>query len=252
MEVIKHRAFGNTSLKKISIPSGVFVIQSEAFKHSTELASVLFSKRPVLKVIGAYAFANTSIKSITIPSSVTKLGKYCFYCRKQHGTVDFYGDSQLETINNNCFCQSGLTMIDVPNNVEVVKECTFYDCMLLRRVVISRESKIKLIERHAFMMTNIEDLQIPSSIEYFEASWCNIATIHNIEIIESDVENVTCFNDQFIPGKSDINSDLFDVLFFAFREIRNAVIPPFPSNITVLDYLCVVKDDAFLVRMLKA
>ncbi|KAK8897947.1 hypothetical protein M9Y10_000189 [Tritrichomonas musculus] len=229
---IKQKAFSNTSLKEISIPSGVVTIHSEAFEHNSELTSVTFSYQSALKVIGAYAFANTSIKSIMIPSSVTKLDEYCFYCCKKLENVDFYDDSQLETINANCFCQSHLTRIDVPKNVEVIKECTFYDCQFLRRVKFPRESKLKSIERNAFMMTYIEELQIPSSVEYFEASWCNIATIFNVKIIKSDVENIICFNDQFILGKSDLDSDLFDELIFAFRGIKMAVIPPFITTIS--------------------
>lgn len=46
-------------------------------------------------------------------------------------------------------------------------------------------------------------------------------------VFPTNKENISFYNDSFIIGKSDIKSDNFDILYFARRDIENAIIPPF-------------------------
>ena len=53
----------------------------------------------------------------------------------------------------------------------------------------------------------------------------------NISISESDIEQISYYNNDFIIGKSDSKNDFFDVLIFGKKDIQKVTIPKFIRRI---------------------
>lgn len=51
-------------------------------------------------------------------------------------------------------------------------------------------------------------------------------------MIQNGKENIINFEDKFILGKTDLNSNVYDVLFYARRNIKTTTIPPFVKIIS--------------------
>ena len=54
--------------------------------------------------------------------------------------------------------------------------------------------------------------------------WICCRNMNEIKVINNGPENIKFIND-FLIGKSDIKSDVFDVFYFALRKIKNVTIP---------------------------
>ena len=87
---------------------------------------------------------------------------------------------------------------------------------------------MKTIGKFAFINSAINTLIIPSCVSEFKEGWCKGTNkLIIILIMPSDEENIFYYDNKFIIGKSDPKSDVFDVLIFARRDIKEALIPSF-------------------------
>ena len=73
---IGYGAFSDADLESITIPDSVKEIRTEAFKHCTNLKTVVLGKN--LETIGYSAFCNSGLESITIPDSVKEIERSAF------------------------------------------------------------------------------------------------------------------------------------------------------------------------------
>ncbi|MGN0551577.1 MAG: leucine-rich repeat protein, partial [Acutalibacteraceae bacterium] len=99
--------YGCTSLKSITIPDSVTIIDREAFYSCTSLASITIPDS--VTEIGVSAFDGcTSLESVIIPDSVTSIGDYAFYgCTSL--TIYGYSGSYAEKYAN----QKGFKFVDL-------------------------------------------------------------------------------------------------------------------------------------------
>ena len=87
-------------------------------------------------------------------------------------------------------------------------------------------SEIESLSKNVFFGAYIKKLKIPAKIKKLDYGWCqNVSDLTEIEVSPNN-HNFIYYNNEFLLGKSDINSKTFDLLYFARFDIEVAVIPP--------------------------
>ena len=177
-------------------------------------------------------FARRDIKEISIPSNIRIISSGAFSGCLELKKVEIPQNSSLQTIGNNAFNTSGIKDISIPSQVSKICKKAFYNCNHLKKVEIPQNSNLKTIGENAFAYSKIEGIYLPDSLKELEEGWCcDTKKLTRI--------NVSPLNDQFLYkedkyllGKSDKNSDEFDILLFARYDIEEISIP---SNIKIID-----------------
>lgn len=155
-------------------------------------------------------FACRDMKSAVIPPSIARIDPYAFAYTK-------------------------IEKIEIPPHITEICEGAFFNCKQLRKIDIPDDSQLRVVGRRSFYNTKIEKMSIPSFTELREgwrAAALKLGAIRVIECKQAGQRNISCYEDKFIVGKSDSKSDNFDVLIFAFRDIKSAAIPPFIRRIS--------------------
>ena len=178
------------------------------------------------------AFLHSSLEKILIPSSVNKIEEEAFsYCYKLKN-FEFSQNSQLTLIERSTFLSSSIESILIPSKVTKISEFAFCECILLEKVEFEKNSELKIIEKNAFEETCFEKISIPASIEKLDEScFFGVSFLFDVDISAYN-NHYHIFNNKFIIEKSDSKSDIFDVLIFARRDIKEAVIPSFIKKIS--------------------
>ena len=136
MQKIHPDMFKLSSIRRIVIPEGTTVIDTEAFYGSHELEEVVFPS--TLERIGHSAFLGCiSLKSITIPPSVTSIGHSAFYGCKKLENVDLTTANVAIGEDAFNFCHE-LKSITIPDTVKSIGDRAFNHTEL-RNVNISQE-----------------------------------------------------------------------------------------------------------------
>ena len=97
--------------------------------------------------------------------------------------------------------------------------------MNLKSLEFSEDSQIQSIDSNAFDGSSLKRFSIPPSLEELKENWCNnLNKLNQIDISPNNKVFSVVNNNKIIIGKSK-NSDDFDILFFACRDIQHAIIP---------------------------
>lgn len=125
--------------------------------------------------------------------------------------------------------------IIIPRSIKYKKQEYLITCIMkdafessdiINSIRFPNDSEIRIIERAAFANSSIKSLTIPSSITELKEGWLlGTHDLEQIQIVENKKSKNICFEGNFIVGKSDQKSDIFDVLIFARRDIKLALIP---------------------------
>ncbi len=194
---IHYNAFrGNTSLKYISLPASLQIIEDGAFAFCTSLVKATFPENSQLRSIGFRAFAFSSIQEITIPASVNSMGthtyalgapvnidisKYAEGSRVLDGWDSTDGKSgwegrifeectSLKTVNvktvtlcesmfSNCTALESVTLND---NTSTFNGYTFYNCASLKSIQLP--SRLMFVGVQEFMLCGLTSIHIPSGL----------------------------------------------------------------------------------------
>lgn len=180
-----------------------------------------------IKIIGPFSFCFCQIKKIFIPHHITEIQKGCFCACNYLQKVEFAPDSKLETIGRKSFMYSKIESILIPRSIKRICRTAFKLCEKLQKVEFAPDSELQIIERKAFMSSTIECISIPQNVSVIEDEWCLFA--NNLNDVKVNINN-RCFknceeNEKLVLGKSDINSEKFDVLVFASRNSQEVKIP---------------------------
>ncbi|MGN1195334.1 MAG: leucine-rich repeat protein [Acutalibacteraceae bacterium] len=129
---------GSQTLKKITVPSSVKKIDSEAFFFCQNLSSVSFSKG--LETIGLYAFGYCALPSVTLPSTVKTIEGMAFSSCGSLKTVTL--NNGLTTIGEGAFsyCET-LEKITIPETVKKLEGSSFALCPSLKSITVSSKNK---------------------------------------------------------------------------------------------------------------
>jgi hypothetical protein len=173
VESVAQKAFQNTDVQSVSLPStlrsvsayafdgcdelrtiemadGVNTIESYAFAKCSSLCSVKWSS--TTQLIGEYAFANASVRQLDLPKGLQKIGAYAF---QNANVYELIIPDSLQTIGNYAFAGTKTTSYygkDVRGT--------------LRNVVVGAGSQLKQIGDYAFYFNpDMDSLAFSNCIE---------------------------------------------------------------------------------------
>ena len=156
----------------VTIPSSicgvpVTAIGEKAFQDCTSLKSVTIPSG--VQTIGNRAFAScTSLESVDIPDSVTSIGEKAFaYCTSLASVTIPNG---VQIISNSTFvgCTS-LESVDIPDSVTSIEKWAFYGCTSLTSVTIP--SDVQTIGSDAFVnCTSLKRIDVDENNNYYSSS----------------------------------------------------------------------------------
>lgn len=125
---------------------------------------------------------------------------------------------------------SDLDNIIIPDNVEYIEFGAFGQTQNMEYIEFTPDSKLKCLSNYIFNESSLESISLPSSVSKFDESWClGIKNLTEIYVIpsSSNIHNIIYYDDNFIIGKSDVQSENYDLLIFARRDIVTAKIQPY-------------------------
>lgn len=221
IRTIGKNAFFASTLSKIKIPKNVKCIEERAFSFCKQLKSIEFFENSELNSIGSHSFSSSSVECISLPSNLIEVGERAFSECFNLETVNFSMNSKLSSIGKQAFSYTSIKNVSIPCHVKEIGEYSFAHNNKLKEVEFAKESELVSISEYAFCSSSIEKLIIPSSIVEFKEGWCcKTANLNNITIIPNKEKNLIYYEDKFILGKSDLKSDIYDILYFSRRDIK--------------------------------
>lgn len=172
-------------------------------------------------------FIPRSIKHLKQEYIITKIGIGSFKCNKKITTIRFPNNSELCTIDKCAFYNSTLTSIQIPPHVSSIGEHAFFLCFNLKEIIFSEDSELKSIDKDVFARSSVEQIFIPPSIEFLGEGWCcGTPKLTRILISKGNKHFAYADNEKkMIACKSDISSDVFDVLVFVSRDVKSVIVP---------------------------
>ena len=176
IEIIEEDAFYGKEIKSIYISEGVEIIEDSAFQFCDKLTKIILPN--TLKKIGTSAFEQCSLlERIEIPEGVELIDEWCFFecINLQKVTLP----STLKEIGKHAFEQCyKLNNINIPEGVKELKEYTFYNCENLKDIYLP--STLRKIDNCAFYKCpSLKKVFIPEGVEEIEEGTFSSAS--NIE-----------------------------------------------------------------------
>lgn len=217
--------FANRDIQTVFISSTIKRINSCCFQNCSKLKSIQFSNDSKLEMIGKYSFANSSFEYLKIPKSVSHIDDHAFFICKNIQLIIFDSDSNLSFMGQSAFESSSISTVTIPNKVKSIEENTFSYCKKLKKIEFLEESELKTIKSEAFSDSRIEVLNLPSQVEKLEENWCSGASKLKVIKISRNKHLAIINNNKLLIGKSNIENDQFDILYFACRDVVVAQIP---------------------------
>ena len=153
---------GTDAVFKVSIPSDVSEIKSDAFNGMTSLAEI--SIPDSVKTIGLYSFKGTSLRNVSLGDGVTSIGCGSFMDCVNLKDIDL--GSKLSSIGENAFenCTE-LSSLVVPRTVEMIAASAFENCIKLSTVSFETDSSLRLIGDKVFAgCSSLSVVNIPDSV----------------------------------------------------------------------------------------
>ena len=185
------------------------------------------------------SFARRDIKDVQIPPFIRIIGEDSFHGCKCIEKVEFAPDSKLEVINSYAFFRSSIKSVTLPDSVTEIKKLAFFNCEELVSIEFSKLSKLKVIEKEAFYNCPLKKLSIPSGVQKLEEGFCSdLKNLNDVTMIHNDVENVKIYKNEYVVGKSDTKSDVFDILYLAKRNAQFSAIPSHIKTIADKAFQC--------------
>ena len=160
---------GKKTVKKVTVPEGVRLIEYNAFFGCTALTTVVLPSS--LEEMTEYTFYEcTNLKTVSLDtanSKLTKIGQYSFaYCEK-------------------------LTGFDIPSSLKELEEGVFFRCSSLKKIIIP--DTVEKIDRSAFYeCTNVIEIKIPGTVK--EASDIALVGCEKVITAELPISMVTLAN----------------------------------------------------------
>lgn len=160
---------GKETVKTVTIPEGVRLIEYNAFFGCTALTTVVLPSS--LEEMTENTFYQcTNLKTVSLDtanSKLTKIGQYSFaYCEK-------------------------LTGFDIPSSLKELEEGVFFRCSSLKKIIIP--DTVEKIDRSAFYeCTNVTEIKIPGTVK--EASDIALVGCEKVITAELPISMVTLAN----------------------------------------------------------
>lgn len=159
VEVIDSNAFRQSGIERVVIPSSVRIIEEYAFFRTPYLASVVFSNGDI--EIGEAAFSEcTSLASINLRSGKKNIGEFAF--RNSNSLVDFNFGFGIEEIGERAFVGTILETIKLPSSLKRIGAYAFNSMTSLNSIEFGGLEEV--IGANSFEGSSITSLVIPGSV----------------------------------------------------------------------------------------
>lgn len=258
---IEKGAFASSSIESITFSSGVSKIENDVFASTTNLVdmkifptkkqnyalydnSLLIGKSsPKEKDFDIIIKAKKNIEKAIIPSNIKKIISYAFYRCTNLKEIEFSNESELISIQNNAFTGASIENIVIPSHVKTIGSYSFA-CPMLKKIEFQKNSELELIDEFAFNDTKLESISIPSNVVEIKTNcFCRTPQLNQIKVIPNKIQNIAYYNDSFIIGKSSLESNIFDIIIVARRNIEKVIIPSFIKKISPYSFFgcCKIK-----------
>ena len=161
----------STTLKTITFPDSVTVVNDCAFYRCTSLTSVVM---PNVETINRAAFMGCSnLSSVTVGKKIKTVGNQAF--QGCDNLIEFKGDvvsddARCIVIDGvlKAFAPAGLTEYTIADNVVEIGTSAFSHCKLLINVTIP--NSVEKIDGHAFWYCeSLQSIIIPESVKFMSA-----------------------------------------------------------------------------------
>ena len=123
------------------------------------------------------------------------------------------------------FVSRDVKNVIIPSSVKRIGSFAFDECQHLKSIEFSEDSELKSIDKLAFFHSTIESISIPEKVEELKEGWCCCVPKLNRISISSLNSRFSFHNSNMILGKSNEKVVDYDVIVFACRDIKNAIIP---------------------------
>ncbi|KAK8841773.1 hypothetical protein M9Y10_026722 [Tritrichomonas musculus] len=180
-------------------------------------------------------------EEVTIPDSIlyqNKAYKVCFFdnflfaYNKNTKTIKFHENAEIENIQHQAFEWSSITTIIFPSQIKQFEQDFELRCDTLKTVIFPENLKLKNLD--VVFEAPIESINIPKNLISINQNMFTKCSNLNQIIISPNNQFFGYLDEdmKLIGKKSDQNQDNFDILIFACRDIKRAIIP---SNIEVIN-----------------
>ena len=248
LKIIDKHAFYNCIFFCITIPQHVKHIGENAFHYCWRLNAIEIPENSELQTISNRAFYGTKIVHLMIPSNFQKFEDgWCNnttfltdICISQYNKNYIFYDNKYivgksspdnENFDVLVFAVRNIGNEIIPSFIKTIGPFAFDGCINFRALQVHPDSNLQKIENFAFEASNIENITIPSNFVEFKKKWCyRVDVLNHVNIMPKN-KNFSFFDGNFIIGKSSPENIEFDVLVFAIRSIKKAIIPSFIKTI---------------------
>lgn len=244
VQIIGKKSFYQTSLQTISIPTKLKNICEKAFGKCFRLTNVEIPDNSELQSIGRKAFYKTEIEYFTIPSKLVELGENWFAdtvklkqinINPNNPNFTVYDDKfvlrksnpQNEIFDVLIFANRDLETAFIPNFIRIIGSYSFGRCENLEKVEFSDDSELRIICENAFSLSEIKSITIPPKLIELKDGWKYQAECLKSVYISPKNENFKMYDDKFILGKSNPETEIFDMLVYSKNDVKTVVIPEF-------------------------
>ena len=242
IRIIENKAFQDSGIDSISIPSHVTQIGESAFNHCKNLKKVEIPHNSDLQIIGKNSFSETYIESFTIQPHITIISECAFTFCCELKTIEILPNSELKIIDKNAFSVSSIESFAIPHHLRTIGPSAFSLCYNLCYIEIPINSDLQTIEEGAFFGSMIEKITISKNLVDLKFGWCDQTINVNKIIVSPNNPIYSCFGEKFVIGKSSIENDEYDVLVFCVRNIdMKVIIPSFIKRIESYSFCCCEK-----------
>ena len=248
LQIIDKKAFSNSSLTSIKIPKSVEELRDGWCHDLEDLYSceiIPISKRfsnygdkivvgksdPKSDIYDTIVFACRDIEKVKIPAYIKFIAPYAFDKCTELTEIEFAKNSKLISIGEQSFSETSFQKIIIPPHVTIIHKNAF-SYTAIKTAEFAENAEIQIIGKKAFKSSYIEYIEIPSSIIEIQNKWCqNTPNLIKFKIHPNNKFYINYEND-FILGKSDPKSDIYDILEFARRDIEVAKIPNYIKQLS--------------------
>lgn len=167
------------------------------------------------------------VVEVNIPNFIEIIGSCAFSLCRKIRTIEFQPNSKLRIISNGAFNHCSFEKISIPPTVVLIDTNAFFGCSKLKQIEIPINSQLKTINDHAFHETLIQSILFPSNLVELEIDWMSgMKKLNSIQISKRN-PRFAIYDKKFVVGKSNIESNEYDLLIFAKRSMKFVTIPQF-------------------------
>lgn len=244
IETIPVKAFTNTSIRFVDLPTKLKTIGNNAFDDRLLTGPLVLPEG--LDSIGKEAFQKNFITEVTIPESVRAIGQSAFYYNQSLKSVTL--NNSMETINRSLFnsCNK-LAVVRGGRNVKIVDQSAFAGCDSLRSI-----SDITPVTINSSAFYNCRKLE---SLNFSRIKSIGYDCFNNcISLKEADLSTLTSIDNRSFIGctglkKVTLGNDITTIKSDAFYNCHALEEVVLGSSINSLETDCFKSDQNKLKRV---